>query len=83
MRAEPETMSKVIIERPETAGEIGVLTDEANNIRGRIRDRAFQLFEQSGEVRGNDSEHRIHAEKELLQFATPPCGLARVAVHVQ
>jgi HSP20 family molecular chaperone IbpA len=61
-------MSKVIIERPETASEIGVLTDEANTISGRIRDRAFQLFEQSGEVRGNDSENWIHAEEELLQI---------------
>ena len=58
-------MSKVIIERPETASEIGVLTDEANTISGRIRDRAF---EQSGEVRGNDSENWIHAEEELLQI---------------
>ena len=33
---EPETMSKVIIEKPETASETGVVTDEANTIRGRI-----------------------------------------------
>jgi HSP20 family molecular chaperone IbpA len=61
-------MSKVIIEKPETASEINVLTDEANTINGRIRDRAFELFEQSGEVRGNDTENWIHAEEELLQI---------------
>jgi HSP20 family molecular chaperone IbpA len=61
-------MSKVIIERPETAGELGILTDEANIINGRIRERAFELFEKSGEARGNDSENWIRAEEELLQI---------------
>jgi HSP20 family molecular chaperone IbpA len=65
---EPDTMSTVIIEKPETASEINVLADEANTINGRIRDRAFELFQQSGEVRGNDTEHWIHAEEELLQI---------------
>ena len=61
-------MSNVIIETPETASEIGVLTDAANTINGRIRDRASQMLEESGEVRGNDSENWIHAEEELLQI---------------
>ena len=61
-------MSKVIIEKPETASEISVLADEANSIEGRIRDRAFELFEESGEVRGNDSENWTRAKEELLQI---------------
>jgi len=61
-------MSKVIIEKPETATEMSVLTDEANTINGRIRERAFELFEKSGEARGNDSENWIRAEEELLQI---------------
>ena len=61
-------MSKVIIEKPETASEMGVLNDEINTINGRIRERAFELFEKSGEARGNDSENWIRAEEELLQI---------------
>lgn len=61
-------MSRVIIEKPETASEMSVLTDEANTINGRIRERAFELFEKSGEACGNDSENWTHAEEELLQI---------------
>jgi HSP20 family molecular chaperone IbpA len=60
-------MSTVIIEKPETASEIGILTDEANTINGRIRERAFELFEKSGEARGNDAENWLRAEEEILQ----------------
>lgn len=67
-------MSKVIIERPKTAAEIGILTDEANIINGRIRERAFELFEKSGEARGNDSENWIRAEEELLQIPQSKIG---------
>ena len=67
-------MSKVIIEKPETAGEMSVLTDEANTINGRIRERAFELFEESGEARGNDSENWIRAEEELLQIPQSKIG---------
>ena len=69
-------MSKVIIEKPETASEINVLTDEANTINGRIRERAFELFEKSGEVRGNDTENWTHAEEELLQIPAIDNGRA-------
>lgn len=61
-------MSRVIIEKPETATEMSVLTDEAHIINGRIRERAFELFEKSGEARGNDAENWAHAEEELLQI---------------
>ena len=61
-------MSRVIIEKPETPSEMSVLTDEANIIEGRIRERACELFEKSGEARGNDSENWTHAEEELLQI---------------
>ena len=67
-------MSKVIIEKPETASEMSVLTDEANTINGRIRERAFELFEKSGEARGNDSENWIRAEEELLQIPQSKIG---------
>lgn len=60
-------MSTVIIEKPESASEMSALTDEVNTINGRIRERAFELFEKSGETRGNDSENWIRAEEELLQ----------------
>jgi len=59
-----------MIERPETVGELSILTDESNIINGRIRERAFELFEKSGEARGNDAENWIRAEEELLQI--PP-----------
>jgi HSP20 family molecular chaperone IbpA len=61
-------MSKVIIEKPETPSEMSVLTDQANTIHGRIRERAFELFEKSGGARGNDSENWLRAEEELLQI---------------
>jgi len=67
-------MSKVMIERPETAAEIAILTDEAKVIDGRIRERAFELFEKSGEARGNDSENWIRAEEELLQIPPSKVG---------
>jgi len=61
-------MPHVIIERPETASEISNLTNEENIITGRIRIRAFELFEKSGEARGNDAENWVKAEEELLQI---------------
>jgi len=61
-------MSRVIIEIPDTASEMSELTDEANVIKNRIRERAFDLFEKSGEARGNDAENWSHAEEELLQI---------------
>jgi hypothetical protein len=67
-------MSKVIIEKPETASEMSVLNDEANTINGRIRERAFELFEKSGEARGNDSENWIRAEEEVLQIPQSKIG---------
>ena len=67
-------MSRVIIEKPKTASEMSVLTDEANIINGRIRERAFELFEKSGEARGNDSENWTHAEEELLQIPQSEIG---------
>jgi hypothetical protein len=48
-------MSDVTIEKPETASERGILTDESNTIMGRIRERAFELFEKSGEQPGDES----------------------------
>ena len=47
---------------------MSALTDEANVIKDRIRERAFELFEKSGEARGNDAENWSHAEEELLQI---------------
>jgi HSP20 family molecular chaperone IbpA len=67
-------MSKVIIEKPQTAHEISVLTDEANTIQGRIRERAFELFEQSGESRKSESENWLRAEEELLQIPQSKIG---------
>ncbi len=61
-------MSTIIIEKPESSHEINILTDEGNIINGRIRERAFELFEKSGEARGNDSENWIRAEEEILQI---------------
>ncbi len=60
-------MATVIIEKPETASEMSFVTNEANIINGRIRERAFELFEKSGEARGNDSENWFRAEEEILQ----------------
>lgn len=67
-RKEQENMSRVIIETPETATEMSALSNEANVINGQIRERAFELFEKSGEARGNDAENWNHAEEELLQI---------------
>ncbi len=61
-------MSKVIIEKPETASEISALTSEINAVTDRIRERAFDLFEKSGEARGNDAENWSRAQDELLQI---------------
>jgi hypothetical protein len=82
---ERQTMPKVIIEKPQTAHEISVLTDEANTIQGRIRERAFELFEKSGEPRGSESENCIRAEEELLQIPQSKIGErdGSVFLHVQ
>jgi HSP20 family molecular chaperone IbpA len=61
-------MPHIIVERPETPGEMSSLTNEENTISGRIRIRAFELFEKSGEARGNDAENWKRAEEELLQI---------------
>lgn len=63
-------MPHVVVERPETQSEINILTDEQNTITGRIRLRASELFEESGEARGNDDENWLKAEEELLQIPT-------------
>jgi hypothetical protein len=76
-------MSKVIIEKPETASEMSVLNDEANTINGRIRERAFELFEESGEARGNDSENWIRAEAShfhVFSMAASILATARCSV---
>ena len=61
-------MSTVIIEKPGTTSEMSALTNQVNTMTGRIRERAMELFEKSGEARGNDSENWIRAEEELLQI---------------
>ncbi len=60
-------MPGIIIEKPQTESDMNILTDDENAIAGRIRERAFELFEKSGEARGNDSQNWIKAEEELLQ----------------
>jgi len=47
---------------------MSALTNQVNTMTGRIRERAMELFEKSGEARGNDSENWIRAEEELLQI---------------
>ena len=49
-------MSDVTIEKPATANEMSALNQEESTINGRIRMRAFELFEKSREVRGIDAE---------------------------
>jgi HSP20 family molecular chaperone IbpA len=61
-------MPHVIVERPETPSQISDLTNEENTINGRIRLRAFEMFEKSGETHGNDSENWVRAEEEILQI---------------
>jgi HSP20 family molecular chaperone IbpA len=61
-------MSHVVIERPESASEMSALSEEESTITGRIRVRAFELFEKGGEARGQDAENWVKAEEELLQI---------------
>jgi HSP20 family molecular chaperone IbpA len=74
----------IIIEKPQTVTEMNILKDEENTITGRIRERAFELFEKSGEARGNNSENWIKAEEEELQVLHGKIGEkdGRLFLHV-
>jgi len=45
-----------------------ILTNQENTITNRIRTRAFELFEKSGEAPGDAVENWVKAEEELLQI---------------
>jgi HSP20 family molecular chaperone IbpA len=61
-------MPNITIEKPESQSAINILNDEENTLNGRIRERAFELFEERGGREGQTLENWFQAEEELLQF---------------
>lgn len=59
-------MTGTMILEPETEDVSQVETEEIKDIQQRIQERAYELFVEGGCEHGNDLEHWLQAEAELM-----------------
>ena len=61
-----------MIAKPKTRPPRLIKTAQSNDIENRIRDRAYQLYEQRGSVDGFALEDWFQAEAEILKAQKQP-----------
>ena len=61
-----------MIAKPKTRQPRSIKTAESNDIENRIRSRAYQLYEQRGNVDGFALEDWFQAEAEVLRAQKQP-----------
>jgi len=65
LKTQKQPPPKIVVDPKSSPGKV-VMTPDTVSSQGRIRERAYELYEGRGREPGQDEQDWLHAEREIL-----------------